>query len=167
MNKKHIVLAIVAFLIFAVIAVVLMLFWNKPVVLEPVSPIPVTDPTSNEEPALPIEEYVPKDGNIQPVLPIEQQADFIIDVTSAGFSPETLKIKRGQSVIWTNRDKYSSHGIISTGNVYPESGDCGSKMNTCSSISLGQSFRVTFDRVGTWEYQDTERAQFTGTIIVE
>ena len=51
------------------------------------------------------DKYIPKDGAIEPTIPIESQADYVIDVTAIGFSPESLKVKKGDSVIWTSRDR--------------------------------------------------------------
>lgn len=109
--------------------------------------------------------YVPKDGVItQVVIPIEQQADEVIDITSAGFSPEEINVTRGTSVLWTNRDK-SAHWVY--GPSYPDRGGCGSKFDSCVGLKLGENFRITFNRAGIWDYSDKLNPQFTGKVIVQ
>lgn len=110
--------------------------------------------------------YVPKDGEIEPVLPLNQQADHVIDITSGGFSPNSLTITKGDSVIWTSRDRSARHQIISTGVKYPEAGPNGTKMDS-TVLVLGESWRTTFDVAGTWYYADKLNSSFTGVIIVQ
>lgn len=125
----------------------------------PTAPPPNVTPPSTDNPTPP-PVYVPKDGPIQPVQPIESQADYIIDITPIGFSPEILKIKKGDSVIWTSRDKYNSHQVVSIGS--PKYAKMDSPV-----LKLGESFRATFDVVGTFQYQDKLHPNLKGTIIVE
>jgi plastocyanin len=111
--------------------------------------------------------YVPKDGVLTQVsVPLEKQADYIIDITAIGFSPAELDIKSGQSVIWTNRNRNLHWVASSTKNPYPEKGSCGSKFNSCRGLKLGESFRLTFETRGRWEYSDKLNPQFTGVVIV-
>ncbi len=167
-DKKYIALGVlISFLIVAAIVVALK-FMGFKLNQDVVTPPPVVPPgTPGAIVPPPVVEYVPEDGAIEPIIPIESQADFIIDITPVGFSPETLRIKKGDSVIWTSRDKYNSHQIVSTGTKYPESGDCGTKMDSCETIELGESFRATFNVVGTWTYADKLHPQYKGTVIVE
>ncbi len=165
-DKKYIALGILISLFVVAAIVVALKFMGFNLHQEGVTPPVVTPPTPGVTPP-PVEQYVPKDGVINPIIPIESQADFIIDILPIGFSPETLKVKQGDSVIWTNRDKYNSHQIVSTGQKYPEQGTCGTKMDACETIDLGESFRVTFNVLGTWTYEDKLHPQYKGTIIVE
>ncbi|MCL4404958.1 hypothetical protein M1295_00030 [Patescibacteria group bacterium] len=115
-----------------------------------------------------VKQSIPTIGVItQDLVPIEKMADTAIDITSVGFSPSAVTIKQGGSVIWTVRDK-NTHWIISTStNQYPESGSCGSALNSCGAIGLGQSFRMVFNKTGTWNYYDKLHPQFTGTVVVQ
>lgn len=115
-----------------------------------------------------VQQSIPTTGVItQNLVPIEKMADKAVDITSVGFSPSSITIKQGGSVIWTVRDK-SSHWIEATSSdPYPESGTCGNLFNSCNAISLGQSFRMTFNKVGTWNYYDKLHPQFTGTVVVQ
>lgn len=116
----------------------------------------------------PPEVYVPKDGTItQVVIPIERQANMVIDITTAGFSPAEINITTGTVVLWTNRDK-TPHWVASVAsNRYPESGPCGSKFDSCAGLKLGENLRVTFNRSGIWDYVDKLNPKFTGRVTVQ
>ncbi len=114
-------------------------------------------------------QYIPRIGIIsQALVPVENMANYEIDVTSIGFSPGQITIKKGQSIVWTVRDK-SSHWIQSNPSApYPDSGTCGATtFDSCRGLNLGESFRMTFDRTGTWSYYDRLNPQFTGTVVVQ
>ena len=112
--------------------------------------------------------YVPHDGVIsQVVVPIEQQADEVIDITTVGFSPTEVDIKAGQSIIWTNRDKAQHWIIVDSSTPYPDKGTCGSAFNSCRGLKLGENFRLTFKTVGTWNYYDKLNPKFTGAVVVK
>ena len=118
-----------------------------------------SDVPNNSAPA-----YVPKDGLIsQVVVPIEKQADAIIDITTVGFSPQKVNIKAGQSVIWTNRDK-ALHWVVIGPSA--QKGICDGAMDSCRGLKQGESFRATF-KVGTWNYFDKLNPKFTGTVIAK
>ena len=112
--------------------------------------------------------YIPHDGVIsQVVVPIEQQADEVIDITTVGFSPTEVDIKAGQSIIWTNRDKAQHWIIVDSSTPYPDKGTCGSAFNSCRGLKLGENFRLTFKTVGTWNYYDKLNPKFTGAVVVK
>lgn len=160
MNKnQYILLALVAGLV--LVAGVYVAWPKDTAVLPPVSPNGTPAPTPTPTPINPPPPaYMPQDGQIQPVLPLEDQADYIIDITSSGFSPASLTIKQGESIIWTSRDRNGSHQIVSTGS--PQN----SAMNS-TVLKLGESWRATFNSKGTFNYQDKLNSQFKGSIIVE
>ncbi|HEY4496783.1 MAG TPA: hypothetical protein VI432_01360 [Candidatus Paceibacterota bacterium] len=105
------------------------------------------------------------DGAIIPTVPLSRQANQIIDITTIGFSPSETTIDKGDSIIWTNRDR-NSHKLQATGAIYPEDGDCGSKLNSCAALKLGDSWKVTFNVSGEWNYRDELNPQFTGVVTV-
>jgi len=112
--------------------------------------------------------YIPHDGVIsQVVIPIEKQADEVIDITTIGFSPTEIDIKAGQSIIWTNRDKAQHWIIVDSSTPYPDKGTCGSAFNSCRGLKLGENFRLTFKTVGTWNYYDKLNPKFTGAVVVK
>ena len=87
----------------------------------------------------------------------------MIDITTAGFSPDIISVKKGSSIIWTNRDK-AEHWIYNTD--YTEKGACGTKFNSCAGLKLGENLRVTFDKTGTWNYIDKLNPKFKGQVTV-
>ncbi len=111
---------------------------------------------------------LPSSGVVtQTSLPVDKMADYEIDVTSIGFSPSVLNISKGQSVVWTIRDKDTHWIEANPSNPYPVKGTCGSSFDSCGGLSLGSSFRMVFNTVGSWGYYDKLNPQFTGTIVVK
>ncbi|MBI2449191.1 cupredoxin domain-containing protein [Candidatus Pacearchaeota archaeon] len=99
---------------------------------------------------------------------------FTIEITSAGFSPKTLEIKQGDTVVFLNKDT-SQHWTASaqhpTHKVYPEStGKCpvigGSDFDACKGLKQGESFSFVFNVKGSWNYHDHLNPGLFGTIIV-
>lgn len=76
-----------------------------------------------------------------------------INIAGFAFSPKTLTVKKGAVVIWTNNDSVS-HKI---------------KSDTFNSDVLkpGQSFPVTLNNTGTFDYSCAIHPSMTGKIIVE
>ena len=166
MKNKYIILGLVGIVIIVGFAIVL----NIPGTSENDNGVKTeengeTNPNGQEPDA---EAYVsPENGMVSPVVPLSAQSDYIIDITTAGFSPAELTIKKGESIIWTNRSK-AGHWIEPIGdNIYPEEGDCGSKLDSCVALRLGESFKVTFNVAGVWGFHDKLNPEFSGTITVE
>jgi plastocyanin len=92
-----------------------------------------------------------------------QTAENLITITTTSFSPDTLTIKVGDSVTWTNSDT-KLHTVNSDPHpahtLYPDLNDVGN-------ISAGQSKSFTFTEVGTYKYHDHLNPSLVGTIIVE
>ena len=97
---------------------------------------------------------------------------YSIEITSSGFSPDTLTINSGDNVIWTNKDTYSSSHWPASANhpthsVYPEEGGCiGSNFDACNGLNYGENYSFTFNEKGTWKYHDHLNPSETGTITV-
>ncbi|MBI2128879.1 cupredoxin domain-containing protein [Candidatus Woesearchaeota archaeon] len=95
----------------------------------------------------------------------------VVEITSSGFSPKTLAISAGETVVFTNKDgsaHWPASAVHPTHSVYPESGGCiGSKFDACRSLAQDESFSFTFNSKGSWKYHDHLNPAFTGTIIVE
>jgi plastocyanin len=87
----------------------------------------------------------------QTVVPSEER----VAITGDSVAPETVIVKKGTTVTWTNDDN-TVHTIaadddsFNTGNLYK-----------------GESGSVTFDRVGTFTYHDQFNPQIRGSIVVE
>ena len=100
----------------------------------------------------------------------------VISMTSAGFSPATLTISIGDTVVFVNDDS-SQHWPASyrhpTHTDYPGSGisTCGSSeedtiFDSCGGISIGESYQFQFNEIGLWEYHDHLKPGLTGVVEV-
>ncbi len=99
-----------------------------------------------------------------------------VEITSSGFSPRTMEINSGDTVMWTNLDSRShwpASAVHPTHTVYPGSSinkcggsDEGSTFDACSGVRAGGSYSFTFNEKGSWGYHDHLRSSLTGTIVV-
>jgi plastocyanin len=102
-----------------------------------------------------------------------------VEITANGFSPSEIKIKKGDTVTWMNKDA-SPHWPASaahpTHTVYPGSDikKCGTSaqfgiFDACKGLATGESFSFKFDQIGTWKYHDHLKpaAPFFGSVVVE
>ena len=109
----------------------------------------------------------------KPTTPTQQisTAENTVEITSSGFSPNTLTINVGDTVTFVNKDTAShwpASGVHPTHTVYPESGGCiGSTFDACKGLAQGGTFSFKFNQKGTWGYHDHLNSGLTGTIIVQ
>jgi len=109
----------------------------------------------------------------QPIAPTQPTPTTgnTVEITSSGFSPNTLTINAGVTVIFVNKDSRShwpASAVHPTHTVYPETGGCiGSKFDACKGLTQGETFSFTFNQKGTWKYHDHLNPGLTGTIIVQ
>lgn len=100
----------------------------------------------------------------------------IIEITSSGFSPQTLSINQGESVTFVNKDSqkhWPASAVHPTHTVYPGSDKkkCGtleqSKIfDACKGLAQGEEFSFIFNEKGSWNYHDHLSASFKGIIVV-
>jgi len=81
---------------------------------------------------------------------------YNIDISNFAFSPATLNIKKGDTVIWTNSDTVP-HTIA---------GDSGTELES-DQLSKGQTYTHTFNTAGTFNYHCSIHKSMTGTITVK
>lgn len=76
-----------------------------------------------------------------------------INIENFSFNPNTITVKRGAAITWTNNDS-APHAI---------------KSATFNSevLNKGQSFSFTFNQAGTFNYSCSIHPVMTGQIIVE
>lgn len=97
----------------------------------------------------------------KPVTPPAQEA--IVTYTDSGFSPATLRVKAGTTVIFKNQ---ASDGMWVASNPHPvHTGLPG--FDALQNISPGQSYQFKFATKGTWGYHNHLQPGEGGTIIVE
>ena len=112
---------------------------------------PLPSGTSEETPAV----------SVQPtVSETETVAQVMIDQN--GFSPKTLKVKAGTTVVWANQSGmavaiYSA--VHPTHLVYPP-------LNL-GEVASGLSVELVFDKPGTYKYHDHLNPSQTGEVVVE
>jgi len=107
--------------------------------------------------------------------PTNTPTEHTVEFTSIGYRQDTLIIKSGDTVTFTNTISTktwpaSNQHPIHT--AYPGSNinKCGSSsaiFDACTGLSNGESFSFTFNEVGTWNYHNHLRPSKGGTIIVQ
>jgi plastocyanin len=86
-----------------------------------------------------------------------------VEITKNSFSPATLKIAKGDIVVWTNKDT-SPHQVAS--DPYPSNDTVPGLLS--DSLATGDSFSFAFDNTGTFTYHDNlNPLKLKGTIVVE
>lgn len=103
--------------------------------------------------------------------------NHVIEITSSGFTPGTLAVKRGDSVTFLNKDsspRWPASAMHPTHRVYPGSDieKCGTSeessiFDACRGLAEGESYSFVFDEAGSWNYHDHLNLGMFGKIIVE
>ncbi len=92
-------------------------------------------------------------------------------ITDNGFSPKEIKIKKGDTVRWTNQSSalsWPASAIHPTHSIYPEKGGCiDSSFDACKGLNKGESFTFVFNFPGSWKYHDHLNPSKAGTVVVE
>lgn len=87
-----------------------------------------------------------------------------VNYTAAGFSPKTVAIKKGETVVFENKTGKPASvasAVHPTHLLYPE-------FDQYKTDQRGKDeFRFTFEKAGTWKYHDHLNSTMTGTVIVE
>ncbi|HUE43289.1 MAG TPA: cupredoxin family copper-binding protein [Candidatus Sulfotelmatobacter sp.] len=78
-----------------------------------------------------------------------------VKVDNFSFSPQTITIKPGTTVIWTNRDDIP-HTVVSDDKVFK------SKV-----LDTDEKFSFTFDKAGSFPYFCSVHPKMTGKVIVQ
>ncbi|HUQ30335.1 MAG TPA: cupredoxin domain-containing protein [Candidatus Paceibacterota bacterium] len=102
--------------------------------------------------------------------------EHVIEMRDGGFSPTTMTIETGETVIFEAVGK-DTHWPASnnhpTHTVYPGSSieKCGTAdadviFDACRGLEFGEKYEFTFAKPGTWRFHDHLHAQFGGTITV-
>jgi len=125
-----------------------------------VSPSPVVVPETPITPA---------DGGVETI-----PTATTVTLTSAGFSPASVKIKSGQKVIfvnnsngnmWVAADEHPSHTEYNGTDRQSHCPDITEvAFDQCAD---GKTYTFTFTKTGSWDYHNHLSANKTGTVIVE
>jgi amicyanin len=79
-----------------------------------------------------------------------------VSIDNFTFTPQTVTVKAGTTVTWTNKDDIP-HGIAATGNAFKRS----------NAMDTDDSYSFTFTTPGTYQYFCYIHPHMTGTIVVE
>ena len=80
----------------------------------------------------------------------------MVSIDNFSFGPQTLTVKAGTTVTWTNRDDIP-HGIASSNNAFKKSG----------ALDTDDGFSFTFTTPGTYQYFCYLHPHMVGSIVVE
>lgn len=102
--------------------------------------------------------------------PMQELGPQII-YSDVGYSPQTLTIKKGETVIFSNQSSqatWPASAMHPTHRDYPTTGGClGSTFDACRGLQPNETWTFTFDFSGDWKYHDHLHPSNYGTIIVE
>jgi plastocyanin len=88
----------------------------------------------------------------------------VVSITPQGFEPQTIKIKKGQSLTWVNQDDKPHHVVA---DPFP-SGDSLKSLNSIEPLTRDDSYTAVFEKMGTFTYHDQlDPVGFKATVIVE
>ena len=79
-----------------------------------------------------------------------------VSIDNFSFGPQTLTVKAGSTVTWTNKDDIP-HGIGATNNAFPKS----------KALDTDDSYSFTFTTPGTYQYFCYLHPKMVGSIVVE
>ncbi len=85
-----------------------------------------------------------------------------VAVKNSAFFPAELKIKKGDTVVWTNFDSspaWPASAFHPTHQVYPG-------FDALKRINTGESYSFTFDKAGSWKYHDHLNPTSAGVVEV-
>jgi len=102
--------------------------------------------------------------------------EVTVTYTDQGFSPASVTVAQGQTVIWVNQSSGSmwvasaahpTHTAYSGTSLSEHCPDtANAAFDACAATAPGESFSFTFDKAGTWKYHDHTNASRFGSVIV-
>lgn len=159
---------IIAVIILAVIAVAGWNFFikskNEPA---PQAQAPMVEPQQIEPAHVKETPPVPLGQTSTPDKPDKKSIIY----TDTGYSPSTLTIKKGETIIFKNissKSMWPASAFHPSHNEYPTTGGClGSTFDACKGVQPAASWSFKFDISGTWKYHDHLSPKKFGVIVVE
>jgi plastocyanin len=85
-----------------------------------------------------------------------------VSLTKSGFSPQTVTVKSGTKVVWTNES-----GATATVNSSPHPAHTDYPLLNLGQFDEGETLSLAFDKPGTYKYHNHLNTSQFGTIIVE
>ena len=87
--------------------------------------------------------------------PRDREPQEDVSIKGRAFTPQTLKIKKGESVTWKNNDN-ADHTV-----------DADDGSFSSGTIKSGKTFKYTFKKAGKYSYSCHLHPRMKGTIVVE
>ena len=87
------------------------------------------------------------------VSALSAQAEEVV-IKSFAFGPQAVTVKAGTKVTWVNKD-VEPHTVVSSERTFQS-----------EALDTGDTFSVTFDKVGTYGYFCSIHPHMTGTVTV-
>jgi plastocyanin len=82
-------------------------------------------------------------------------------INENGFTPATIKIKKGQELAWVNQDVSGAHEVTADQEVAPG-------LDSTGPLAEGDTYIYEFEEAGTINYYDPlNPTEYKGTVIVE
>ncbi len=160
-KRTYIAIAIVALVVIAGIV-----FFVSSNLGAPSSQAPQTPSQSSD-----MQTGVPPAAQNPSAVPPATNSQYIVTYTNSGFSPNTLAVPRGGTVMFKNS---ASDGVRVSSNPhpihngYPTTGGCvSSTFDSCAIIPPGGSWSFTFGIRGSWGYHNHLNPSEGGTIVVQ
>ncbi len=85
-----------------------------------------------------------------------------VNLTASGFTPQTITVKVGTKVVWTNKS-----GQMGNVNSVPHPTHTAYPPLNLGNFASGQNVSLVFDKVGSYGYHNHLDASQTGTVAVE
>jgi len=99
------------------------------------------------------EQTAPSAGDVAPSGQGNVGIKTDVEISNFQFSPQTITIPKGTTIIWTNKDS-APHNIVST-DIKSET------------FRTGETYAYTFPSTGTYEYRCGIHPSMIGTVIVQ
>src|SRR3989344_4407937 len=167
MEKRTVIISL-AVVVLALVAI--LYFANKPAVPDNTDILTFDDSFGVED------TVVSEDAGDEIAISTDSEAKTI-EVTSSGFSPSTLEVSKGATVIFVNKGSspsWPASAIHPTHTVYPNSGldKCGTSeegeiFDACRGLEEGESWTFVFGEIGEWKYHDHLNPSNYGTVVVK
>jgi plastocyanin len=96
----------------------------------------------------------------------QQNATVNVTIVNFAFTPSNITITNGTTVVWTNKEAFISHSVVSDRKAFNSGTGTFSPIFDSGSLSPGASFEFQFNATGTFNYYCREHPFMHGTVIV-
>jgi amicyanin len=168
-TKKHIPLLIIGFvLVTAAVIFGIGKFTNTPA--EDISQESSTDASHDDSQAHEHSHDSGTEGET-PAADLTSQTAVSIDISNYAFAKPNIKIKKGATVTWTNRDPVAHnvmnhHGDDSKAHDAPAAAEVKPDVFAGPMLAQGESYSFTFNEVGESPYHCAPHPYMEGTVTV-